>query len=170
MQLVHRSVRFSNYDGFKMLLLECNPVAQHFERKLVPKTTILLADDNCSVLSYVSKMLEKDKDSKVVATISNGSTVVRECLRLRPNVIILDISMGELSGIDVARQLRDSWCSARIIFLTVHEDTDYMNAAIGAGGSAYVVKSRLSLDLIPAIHAVLSNKLFVSASLENDPA
>ncbi len=73
MQLVHRSVRFSNYDGFKMLLLECNPVAQHFERKLVPKTTILLADDNCSVLSYVSKMLEKDKDSKVVATISNGS-------------------------------------------------------------------------------------------------
>jgi len=169
-QLVYRSARFSNYDGFKMRSGECNPVAPHFERRLVPKTTILLADDNCSALSYVSKMLEKEKDSKVVAAISNGSTVVRECLQLRPNVIILDISMGELNGIDVARQLRDSRCSARIIFLTVHEDIDCMNAAIGAGGSAYVVKSRLSLDLIPAIHAVLSNKLFVSASLLNEPA
>jgi DNA-binding NarL/FixJ family response regulator len=73
--------------------------------------------------------------------------------------------MGELSGIDIARRLRDSGCSAKIIFLTVHEDVDYLNAAMGAGGSAYVVKSRLSLDLISAITAVLSNKLFISASL-----
>ena len=132
------------------------------------KTTILLADDNSSVLAHVSKMLEKEKDCDVVAAISNGTTVVCECLRLRPNVIILDISMGELSGIDVARELRDSGCTAKIIFLTVHEDRDYMNAAMGAGGSAYVVKSRLSLDLFSAISAVLSNKLFVSANLLNE--
>jgi CheY-like chemotaxis protein len=140
----------------------------HLERGLVSKTTILLADDNSSVLAHVSKMLEKEKDCDVVAAISNGTTVVCECLRLRPNVIILDISMGELSGIDVARELRDSGCTAKIIFLTVHEDRDYMNAAMGAGGSAYVVKSRLSLDLFSAISAVLSNKLFVSANLLNE--
>jgi DNA-binding NarL/FixJ family response regulator len=80
-------------------------------------------------------------------------------------VVILDISMGEESGIDIARQLRDSGCSAKVIFLTVHEDTDYVNAAMGAGGSAYVVKSRLSLDLFSAVNAVLSNKLFVSPNL-----
>ena len=73
--------------------------------------------------------------------------------------------MGEVSGIDVARQLRDSGCSAKIIFLTVHEDRDYINAAIGAGGSAYVVKSRLNSDLVTAIDAALANKLFVSANL-----
>ena len=134
----------------------------------MPRTTIVLADDNSVVLAHVGKMLGKEKDYEVIAAISDGATVVRECLRLRSDVIILDISMGELSGIDVARELRDSGCRAKIIFLTVHEDADYINAAMGAGGSAYVVKSRLSLDLRSAIKAVLSNKLFVSASLLNE--
>jgi DNA-binding NarL/FixJ family response regulator len=135
----------------------------------VSRTTLLLADDNSGVLTHVSKMLEKEKDYKVIAAISDGATVVRNSLRLKPDVIILDISMGETSGIDIARQLRDSGCNAKIVFLTVHEDVDFMNAAIGAGGSAYVVKPRLSLDLPSAVNAVLSNKLFVSASLLNGP-
>jgi DNA-binding NarL/FixJ family response regulator len=96
--------------------------------------------------------------------------MVHEYLRLRPDVIILDISMGQTSGIDIARVLRDSGCSAKIIFLTVHEDRDYVNAAIGAGGAAYVMKSRLSLDLFAAIRAVLSNRLFLSSSLMVQPS
>lgn len=135
----------------------------------MPTTTILLADDNATILNHVGKMLEKEKTYKVVASIADGAVVVREYSRLKPDVIILDISMGELSGIDIARQLRDSGCSAKIVFLTVHEDTDYLNAAMGAGGSAYVVKSRLNLDLLFAINAVLSNKLFVSGSLLYQP-
>ena len=133
------------------------------------RTTIILADDNSGILAHVNKMFEQEKNYAVIAAISDGATVVRECLELRPDVIVLDISMGIMSGIDVARQLRDSGCRAKIIFLTVHEDADYMNAAMGAGGSAYVVKSRVSQDLFPAINAALSNKLFVSASLLNEP-
>ena len=114
-------------------------------------------------------MLKKEKSYRVVAAIIDATSVIAEYLRLRPQVIILDISMGEMSGIDIARQLRDLGCSAKIIFLTVHEDRDYMNAALGAGGSAYIVKSRLNLDLLRAITAVLSNKLFVSASLMSEP-
>ena len=128
-------------------------------------TTILLGDDNSAVLDHVGKMLEKEGSYKVVGAVSDGRTVVREYLRLRPDVVILDISMGDVSGIDVARDLRDSGCNAKIIFLTVHEDSDYLNAGMGAGGSAYVVKSRLNQDLISAINAVLSNKIFVSPSL-----
>jgi len=131
----------------------------------VPRTTIILADDNSAVLAHVSQMLDKEKQYKVIGAISDAATVVHECLRLRSDVIILDISMGELSGIDVARTLRDSGCNSRIVFLTVHEDPDYMTAAMDAGGSAYVVKSRLSLDLVSAINAVLSNQLFVSPTL-----
>ena len=130
----------------------------------VPKT-LLLADDNPAVLDHVGRMLQRDKNYEVVAIISDGAAVVGEYLRLRPDVVILDISMGEESGIEIARQLRDSGCSAKVIFLTVHEDADYVNAAMGAGGSAYVVKSRLSLDLFSAVSAVLSNKLFVSPNL-----
>ena len=128
-------------------------------------TTILLSDDNSAVLDHVGKMLEKEKDYRVIGTISDGTTVVREYLRLRPDVIILDISMGDVSGIDIAQDLRDSGCRAKIIFLTVHEDADFLNAGLGAGGSAYVVKSRLNQDLLFAIHAVLSNRLFVSPTL-----
>jgi DNA-binding NarL/FixJ family response regulator len=132
---------------------------------LVPITTILLADDNSLVLNHVRAMLEKDKRYHVVGAVSDGASALSESSRLRPDIIILDISMQDLSGIDVAQQLRDAGCSAKIIFLTVHEDSDFLNAAMGAGGSAYVVKSRLNTDLISAIAAVLSNKVFVSANL-----
>jgi DNA-binding NarL/FixJ family response regulator len=131
----------------------------------VPSTTVIVADDNYAFLEHVRKTLEKEKDCKVVASIFDGAIVVREYLRLRPDVILLDISMGEFNGIDIARQLRESGCSAKIIFLTVHEDSDYVNAAMGAGGSAYIVKSRLHIDVFSAINAVLCNKLFFSPTL-----
>jgi DNA-binding NarL/FixJ family response regulator len=133
----------------------------------VPKATIILVDDNCAVLDHVSKMLGRQKDYKVIAAISDGKLIVAECLRLRSDVIVLDISMSELNGILVARQLRDLGCTAKIVFLTVHEDFDYVSAALRAGGSAYVVKSQLSSDLVPAIRAALSNKPFVSAVVSN---
>jgi len=142
-----------------------NSSAPLVEEGLVQNTTILLSDDNSAVLEHVAKMLEKEKNYKIVGAISDGTIVVREYLRLRPDVIILDISMGNVSGIDIAQDLRDSGCRAKIIFLTVHEDSDFLNAGIGAGGSAYVVKSRLNQDLLFALHAVLSNKLFVSPTL-----
>jgi len=134
----------------------------------VSNLTILLADDNAAVLKHVGRMLGRHKNYDVVGAIVDGTTVVREYLRLRPDLIVLDISMGGISGIDIARQLRDSGCDAKIIFLTVHEDRDYVNAAIGAGGSAYVVKSRLSSDLLTAIDAAMADKLFVSASLTHE--
>ena len=131
----------------------------------MPCITVLLADDNFAVLDHVRKTLQKEKNYEVVGLISDGTVVVREYLRLRPDVIVLDISLGEENGITVARQLRDLGCEAKIVFLTVHEDPDYMNAAIGAGGSAYVVKSRLNLDLLAAITAALSSKLFISPTM-----
>jgi DNA-binding NarL/FixJ family response regulator len=136
----------------------------------VPDLTILLADDNSAVLNHVRKMLAKEKSYKVVAALTDGTFVRREYLRLKPDILILDISMGGLSGIDIARQLRDLGCTAKVIFLTVHEDRDYVNAAIGAGGLAYVVKSRLHLDLLHAIKAVLADKLFVSSTLMYETA
>lgn len=138
------------------------------EREFVPDVTIILADDNPAVLEHVGKMLSKESSYRVLTSIVDGRNVLREYIRLRPDVIVLDISLGELSGIDIARQLRDAGCSAKIVFLTVHEDSDYVNAAIGAGGSAYVIKSRLNLDLLRAIKAALSNKLFVSSSLTHE--
>jgi len=129
----------------------------------VSRVRIVLADDNAAVLDKVSGMLAKDYD--IVATIKEGYDVVEECLRLTPDVVILDISMGEVSGIDLSRDLRDSGCASKVVFLTVHEDCDYVDAALGTGAMAYVVKSRLSADLVSGIEAAMAGKLFVSSSL-----
>jgi DNA-binding NarL/FixJ family response regulator len=123
----------------------------------------LLADDNSAVLNNVTRVLRAKYD--IVAAVKDGASVLQEFPRLRPDVIVLDISIGDVNGIDVARQLRDSGCRSKIVFLTVHEDSDFVNAAMSTGASAYVVKSRLSTDLISAIEAVLAGKLFVSGSL-----
>lgn len=131
----------------------------------MPKASVVIADDNTHVLDHVRRTLERNQEFRIVAALNDGSAVVQECARLKPDVIILDISMGTVSGIDVAQQLRDSGCLSKIIFLTVHEDRDFMNAAFGAGASGYVVKSRLGTDLISAVHSVLSDKAFVSSSM-----
>ena len=128
-------------------------------------TSVLLADDSLFMLQHVSKMLHKDRRFRVVASVRDGSAVLDAYVRHKPDVVILDISMGDVSGIEVAQDLRHAGCRAKIIFLTVHEDSDFVNAAIGAGGSAYVVKSRLSTDLVVALRAVIANKMFVSSNL-----
>lgn len=152
--------------GFKVINPASDPVTPTAtEGGPVSKASILLADDNPGMLDHVRRMLEKEDEYEVVAAVKDGPGVLREYTQHRPDVIILDISMGDLSGIDVATYLRNIGCESKIVFLTVHEDSDFVSAALGAGGSAYVVKSRLSADLIPAIQAALSDKLFVSASL-----
>ena len=128
---------------------------------------VLLADDNPAILERATTLLEQEFD--VLATLPSGEAVLEEYDRLKPDVIVLDISMNGMSGIEVARRLRDKGSSAKIIFLTVHGDSDFVNAALGAGGSAYVVKNCLGADLVSAIHAVLADKLFVSAPLLYHP-
>src|SRR5208282_2704538 len=98
----------------------------------------------------------------IVASISVGEAVIPEVERLRPDLIVLDISLGKVSGIDIALRLRDRGYSGKIVFLTVHEDLDIVRAAIGAGGSAYVVKSMLCSDLHRAVEAALSDHLYIS--------
>jgi DNA-binding NarL/FixJ family response regulator len=129
----------------------------------VSRLRIVLADDNSAVLDQVSRVLAKRYE--IVAALKEGDSVVRECLRLKPDVVILDISMGDVSGIDLARELRDSGCESKVVFLTVHEDYDFVKAAIGSGALAYVVKSRLSADLVSGVEAAMAEKLFISSSL-----
>jgi len=135
----------------------------------VPRASVLLADDNLAILELVSRMLARTDNYEIVAALTDGSAVMREVFLLKPDVVILDISMGELNGIEVARDLRDSGCQSKVVFLTVHEDADFLNAAMNVGGSGYVVKSRLSTDLVSAIDAVLSGKVFVSQTLLYQP-
>lgn len=126
------------------------------------RARILLADDNPDILDHATRLLREE--FVVVGAVADGESVLRDYEEIKPDVVVLDISMGELSGIEVARRLLDLGHQAKIVFLTVHDDPEYVCAALGAGGSAYVLKSRLS-DLTTAVHAVIAGRIFISPSL-----
>ncbi|HET7440434.1 MAG TPA: response regulator transcription factor [Terriglobales bacterium] len=121
---------------------------------------VLLADDYPGVLNKVTQLLGGDFD--IVGTAHDGRQALEAATRLNPDLLILDISMPILSGIQVAAQLRDSSCQAKVIFLTVHEDRDYIDAAFAVGALGYVLKSRVGTDLLAAIYAVLQGHRFTS--------
>lgn len=128
------------------------------------RARVLLADDNPAILQHASRLLADEFD--VVGAVLDGESVLRHCLHVKPDVVVLDISMGGLSGLDVARRMVELGHQAKIVFLTVHEEQDFVCAAFAAGGTAYVVKSHLNADLPNAIRAALDGKVFISAPLQ----
>jgi DNA-binding NarL/FixJ family response regulator len=127
---------------------------------------ILMADDNAAILDHVGAMLGDDYD--VIGRVSDGNFVCLEAHELKPDLIVLDVSMGDCSGIDIARRLREEGYAGEIVFLTVHEDPAFVSAAIGAGGRGYVIKSRMNADLRSAVEAALCHQIFISAPLRKE--
>ncbi len=124
------------------------------------KTRIFLADDHPAMLDKIVAVL---KDSyEVVGTASEGRAVIDEAIRLRPDVILMDISMPVMNGIDAAEALMRKNTKAKIVFLTVHDDLDFVRAALSTGAAGYVVKSHLATDLIFAIREALAGHRFIS--------
>ena len=121
---------------------------------------ILLADDHPAILEQASDLLRASFD--VVAITGNGEDLIREANRLNPDVIVADITMPIVSGIEAAHELREAGSSAKFIFLTVHQQTEFLDACWSEGALGYVVKSRMYTDLIPAIEQALAGEPFVS--------
>ena len=124
---------------------------------------VLLADDHKAMLERVKGLLDSEFD--VVGAVDNGQALVDAAKELDPNILVVDISMPVLNGIDAVRQIRESGGKAKVIFLTVHEDPDMVPECFDAGALGFVVKSRLASDLIPAIQFALTNQTFVSPTL-----
>src|SRR5688572_27426602 len=109
------------------------------------KPRVLLADDHTLVLEGFRKLLEKDFD--LVGTADNGRALVSEAERLKPQVILLDISMPLLNGLDAARQIKKVTPDVKLVFVTVHADAAYVREAFRAGASAYVLKRSAASEL-----------------------
>jgi DNA-binding NarL/FixJ family response regulator len=130
---------------------------------MTTRARILLADDHKAMLERVRALLEPDFE--VVGAVDDGQALVDAARELNPDVLVVDISMPGLNGIEAIRQIVQSGGRAKIIFLTVHEDPDMVPLCFRAGASGFVIKSRLASDLIPAIKLVMSNHSFVSPTL-----
>jgi DNA-binding NarL/FixJ family response regulator len=130
---------------------------------------VLLADDLSPLLHAIAKLLEGSFE--VVGMVSDGQAALDATLALQPDLVILDISMPTMSGIEVARELKRRSNSAKIVFLTVHEDSDILATCLAAGGLGYVVKLLMETDLIPAMNNALAGREFISrfASAQDTP-
>ena len=114
---------------------------------------VVVADDHQAILDRVSNQLAGEFE--IVAAVLDGHAALDAALVLTPDAVVLDISMPGLSGIEVARQLSALPNPPRIVFLTMHEDPDFMSAAEGAGASGYVFKRNLLSDLAVALRHAL---------------
>jgi DNA-binding NarL/FixJ family response regulator len=121
---------------------------------------VVLADDLTPLLHATAKLLEGSFE--VVGMVSDGQAALDATLALQPDLVILDISMPRMSGIEVARELKRRSNSAKIVFLTVHEDSDILATCFAAGGLGYVVKVLMETDLIPAMNEALAGREFIS--------
>jgi len=130
------------------------------EQVFMTRIRVLVADDLGPVLSTVSALLRESFD--VIGMVSDGREALRATLKLQPDLVVFDISMPVMSGIEVAQELKRQGNKAKVVFLTVHEDQDILKTCRAAGGLGYVVKVLMDTDLVPAINAALAGHIFTS--------
>ena len=121
---------------------------------------VLLADDHGAMLDRVTDLLADECD--VIGTAIDGQQALDAAMELKPDVLVLDISMPVMNGIETADRLRQAGAKTRIILLTVHDDPDYAWEALDTGALGYVIKSRIASDLMAAIKEAHAGRSFVS--------
>ena len=119
---------------------------------------ILVADDHEEVRNLIVRLLRRQFD--VLAAVGDGPTFLEAVDRLKPDVCVLDISMPNMSGIEVAQRIKERDAKIRIVFLTLHEDADFQTAAFATGAEGYVTKARMDGDLLFAVSEVLAGRRF----------
>jgi|SRR5271156_3783580 len=129
------------------------------------RSRVLIADDLPPVLVTVASLLEDNFD--VVAMEADGRAALSAAIKLEPDLLVLDISMPILSGIEVAQELKKLGNRAKIVFLTAHEDADILRTCHDSGGLGYVIKLRMDSDLIPAMEEALAGRQFTSCFSSN---
>lgn len=130
------------------------------------KTRVLLADDHKIFLEGLRAILEPEFD--IVGAVEDGRTLVTEAKRLSPDVVVADISMPGLNGIDAARQIRETDDHAKIVFLTMHSQVSYAASAFEAGASGFVLKHSAPQELITAIRETMQGRTYVTPMIAGD--
>ena len=132
-----------------------------FERRHRPR--VVLADDNIELFDGLRRLLEPQFD--VIGTVQDGHAALSVANDLKPDVWVLDISMPRVGGIEAASKLRQKDPSAKIVFLTMHQDPALVEQALSTGASGYVLKILAHSELVVALKEVLAGRTFVSSRL-----
>jgi DNA-binding NarL/FixJ family response regulator len=128
------------------------------------RTRILLADDHAVVLEGLRRILHR-REFEIVGAVGDGRAVVKGAAELKPDIIITDVAMPLLNGIEAARQIHEQNPDCKIIFLTMHPEVIYAEQALKAGARGYVLKSSAGDELIRAINEALGGRVYVTKSI-----
>jgi len=152
---------------------ECQSKHENDHRRLnevlgvfMTRPRVVLADDHTLVLHGLQKILQDECD--IVGMVEDGRSLLKVAQQHNPDVVVLDISMPELNGLDAARQLRQLLPACKIIFLTMHADPVYAKEAFQAGASAFLLKRSAASELMLAIQAVLKDQFYVTPVIAKD--
>ncbi|RPJ25524.1 MAG: DNA-binding response regulator [Chloroflexi bacterium] len=126
---------------------------------------LLLVDDHAVVRSGLKMLLENERDVEIIGEASSASEAIEATLRLKPNVILMDIGLPDLSGIDATREIKKRVSDVSIVALTIHEDEEYFFKMLEAGASGYVPKRAAPEELITAIRAAATGQVYLYPSL-----
>lgn len=130
------------------------------------KIRVLLADDYRPLLESASRLL--GPRFEIVDVAQNGQALVEAALNLKPDVIVTDISMPMLNGIEAVERLREAGSTSKIVFLTVLSDPDFIRTCMATGALGYVIKTRLAIDLESAILEAVAGRIFISPALDSE--
>jgi len=129
------------------------------------KIKIFLADDHLILREGIRSLLQKLPDIEVVGEAADGETAVNEVGRIIPDVVLMDITMPKLNGLEATRQIKEKHSQIKVLILTMHETSQYLSEMLQAGASGYVVKTTTSADLISAIRAVYHGDVYLYPSI-----
>ena len=127
---------------------------------------IIIADDHTLVAEACKKLLEADYD--IVAVVRDGRSLVLSVAQLQPHVVVVDINMPLLNGLDAAQQIKKAFPAIELVFLTVSEERELVEEAFRCGASAYVVKTGAAAELVTAVREVLAGRRYLSPSLAGE--
>ncbi len=133
---------------------------------MIQRTRLLLADDHPMTLEGIRAFLAPHFES--IDTVTDGRALVDKALQLRPDLVILDITMPLLNGIDAAAKIHRALPDTRLLFITMHTDPAYLEAALNAGATGYVLKSAARDELLEACQSVLKGNIYVTPSLSGE--
>ncbi len=131
----------------------------------MPDVRVVLADDHSIVRKGLRSVIEDDPAVAVVGEAATGLEAVAVCHELQPDVVVLDIAMPSLNGIDAIASIRKGAPSTRALILSMHSDESYVLRALGAGARGYLLKDSAEHDVLPAIHAVAAGESFLSPAI-----
>ena len=127
--------------------------------------TVFVADDHAIVREGLVRLLSSQPDIRVVGTAIDGRQTVREVVKLQPEVVVMDIAMPQMNGIEAAREIRVRAAQARIVILSMHSSVEHVHHALAAGAYGYVLKQSVAQEIIEAVRAVRAGRLYLSRGI-----